>query len=235
MAARAVCLDVMGTLFDLSAARRRLEGLGAPPWTLEAWFGRLLHVAATVTLIGDYRPFPELARPALESVLARLDLPPDGASEVLEALAELDAYPDAAPALERLAGADIPLVALTNGTAQNTRALLERARLDRSCRAGHLDGCRRRLQAASGRVRPCGRAARPPCPGRDACRRPRLGRGRRACRGTPSRLDQPARAALATPATRAARSRRPHSRSRPHPRRLTAGHIRLRSPVTLRR
>lgn len=65
MAARAVCLDVMGTLFDLSAARRRLEGLGAPPWTLEAWFGRLLHVAATVTLIGDYRPFPELARPAL--------------------------------------------------------------------------------------------------------------------------------------------------------------------------
>jgi 2-haloacid dehalogenase len=132
MAARAVCLDVMGTLFDLSAARRRLQGLGAPAWTLEAWFGRLLHVAATVTLIGDYRPFPELARPALESVLARLDLPPDGASEVLEALAELDAYPDAAPALERLAGADIPLVALTNGTAQNTRALLERARLDRS-------------------------------------------------------------------------------------------------------
>src|SRR3954464_7279304 len=71
MTTRAVCVDVMGTLFDLSAPRRRLEDLGAPPPALEAWFGRLLHTAATVTLIDDYRPFPELAKPVLESVLAQ--------------------------------------------------------------------------------------------------------------------------------------------------------------------
>jgi 2-haloacid dehalogenase len=87
MTTRAVCLDVMGTLFDLSAPRRRLEDLGAPPAALEAWFGRLLHTAATVTLIDDYRPFPELAKPVLESVLAQLDLDPDGAAHVLDALA----------------------------------------------------------------------------------------------------------------------------------------------------
>lgn len=131
MTPRAICLDVMGTLFDLSAARRRLEAIGAPPATLEAWFGRLLHTAAAVTLMGDYRPFPELAKPVLESVLAQLDLDPDRAGEVLEALAELDAYPDAAVALDRLAGAGIRLVALTNGTEQNTRTLPERGRLDR--------------------------------------------------------------------------------------------------------
>jgi hypothetical protein len=54
MTTRAVCLDVMGTLFDLSAPRRRLEALGAPPTALEAWFGRLLHAAAVVTLIAAH-------------------------------------------------------------------------------------------------------------------------------------------------------------------------------------
>lgn len=130
MTPRAVCLDVMGTLFDLSAARARLEALGAPSAALEAWFGRLLHAAAAMTLIDEYRPFPELAKPVLESVLAQLDLDPERAGEVLEGLAELDAYPDAAPALERLAGAGVRLVALTNGTEQNTRTLLERGGLD---------------------------------------------------------------------------------------------------------
>jgi 2-haloacid dehalogenase len=83
-----------------------------------------------MTLIGEYRPFPELAKPVLESVLAQQGLDLDRAGEVLEALAELDAYPDAAPALERLASAGVRLAALTNGTEQNTRTLLERAGLD---------------------------------------------------------------------------------------------------------
>ena len=131
MTPRAVCLDVMGTLFDLSAARRRLEALGVPPVALEAWFGRMLHAAAALALIGDYRPFPEVGKPVLESVLAQMDLDQEGAGDVLGALAELDAYPDAAPALERLSGAGIRLVALTNGTAKNTSTLLGRAGLDR--------------------------------------------------------------------------------------------------------
>src|SRR3954453_21241394 len=112
MTTRAVCVDVMGTLFDLSAPRRRLGDLGAPPATLEAWFGRLLHTAATVTLIDDYRPFPDLAspatvtliadyrpstapaRPVLKSVLAQLNPGPGSAPHVLDALAQLDPYPD---------------------------------------------------------------------------------------------------------------------------------------------
>lgn len=130
MIRRAVCFDVMGTLFDLSGARRALETVGAPPAALEAWFGRLLHTAAAVTLIDDYRPFPELAKPVLESVLAQLDVDTGRAEEVLESLAQLDTYPDAAAALERLAGAGLRLVALTNGTEQNTHTLLQRGDLD---------------------------------------------------------------------------------------------------------
>jgi 2-haloacid dehalogenase len=130
MPPRAVCVDVMGTLFDLSEARRRLEALGAPPLALEAWFHRLLHTAVSVSMTGDFRPFPELAKPALESLLVQLDLPPEGAVEVLDALGELDAYDDAGPALERLAASGTRVVALTNGTEQNTRKLLARGGLE---------------------------------------------------------------------------------------------------------
>src|SRR3954451_22496154 len=127
MTTRAVCVDVMGTLFDLSAPRRRLGDLGAPPATLEAWFGPLLHTAATVTLIDDYRPFPELARPVLESVLAQLNLDHGGAAHVLDALAQLDPYPDAVPALEGLASAGVRVVPLSNGADNTTPTLHARA------------------------------------------------------------------------------------------------------------
>ena len=46
MAERAVAFDVMGTLFDLAPLGERLQGLGAPPEALQAWFGRLLQAPA---------------------------------------------------------------------------------------------------------------------------------------------------------------------------------------------
>lgn len=134
MRPRGVCLDVMGTLFDLAALRRRLEASGAPPLALEAWFARLLHSAAAVTLTGEFRPFPQLADSSLRSVLAQLELDLDSADYVLAGLAELDPYPEAGPALERLAANGLALVALTNGTEENTRLLLSRAGFDR-----HID------------------------------------------------------------------------------------------------
>ena len=134
MPTKAVCFDVMGTLFDLSAARRRLEAIGAPPLALEAWFHRLLHTATAVTLAGGFHPFPDLAKPALESVLAQLDLPPEKAGEVLASLGELEPHPDAADAVARAASGGLRVIALTNGTRENTRKLLARAGID-----GHFE------------------------------------------------------------------------------------------------
>ncbi len=97
VAARAVCFDMMGTIFDLTPARRRLQALGAPAVALEAWFGRTLHAAASLTLAAQFRPFPEIAEAMLRSVLAQLELDPGGAGSVLESLGELDPIRRPAP------------------------------------------------------------------------------------------------------------------------------------------
>lgn len=125
---RAVVFDVMGTLFALESVRERFVALGAPAPALEAWFQRILHEAATVTIVGSYRPFKELAAAALETTLAQLDLDPKQ-TEPLDALAELEPYPDAEPALRRLREAGLTVIALTNGARASTEKLLERGNL----------------------------------------------------------------------------------------------------------
>lgn len=126
--ARAVVFDVMGTLFSLEPVRESFIGLGAPAPALEAWFQRILHEAATVTIVDDYRPFKELAASALRTTLAQLGLDPER-TEPLDALAELDPYPEAETALRRLSDAGLTVVTLTNGAKAATEKLLERGRL----------------------------------------------------------------------------------------------------------
>ena len=129
MAARAVVFDVMGTLFDLGPARERLRSLGAPDAALEAWFGRLLHSATSLTLAGEFRPFRELAESTLRTALAQFELDEDAAGEVLEALGQLEPYPDVAAAFDVLEQAGIRIVTLTNGGEEHTRKLLDSAGL----------------------------------------------------------------------------------------------------------
>ena len=129
MEVRAVVFDVMGTLFDLGSVRRRLRELGAPDGALEAWFGRMLHTAASLTLVGEFRPFREIGATTLRSTLAQFDIDPDRAEEVLQALGELEAYPEAAEAFDLLDRAGLPAVTLTNGGRQHTEKLLESAGL----------------------------------------------------------------------------------------------------------
>jgi 2-haloacid dehalogenase len=128
---RAVAFNAMGTLFQLSPLRDRLRGLGAPDPALEAWFGRLLHSAASLTLAGDFLPFAELAETALRTTLAQLGLDEGRAGEVLEGLAELPPYEDAEEALANAREAGLTVALLTNGGEANTRKLLETAGLDR--------------------------------------------------------------------------------------------------------
>lgn len=128
--AGALVFDVMGTLFSLSPLRERLRAVGAPEVALEAWFGRLLHWATSLTLVGEFRPFAEIAETALRTTLAQQGIDEHIAANVLERLAELRPYEDAEPALANARSAGVAVATLTNGSASNTRTLLERAGLD---------------------------------------------------------------------------------------------------------
>ncbi len=129
MRPRFVVFDVMGTLFDLAPVRARLDELGAPRATLEAWFGRMLHAATSLTLVGEFRPFREIAEATLRSLLAQLELDEARVPEVVGALGDLDPYPDAQWAFDRLEQAGVGAATLTNGGAEHTRGLLRRAGL----------------------------------------------------------------------------------------------------------
>lgn len=124
-----VLLDVVGTTFTLERPRQQLRAAGCPDGTLEQWFARLLHCAATLALTGAHAPFPEVARAALAHVLTSRDLPQEALEPALQALTELDPWPDAAEAVARLQADGHTVAALTNSPEASTRALLGRAGL----------------------------------------------------------------------------------------------------------
>lgn len=120
-----VAFDVNETLFSLDAIRARLDRMGAPADTLETWFGQVLSRGFALAAAGSFAPFRDLAH----TTLSRMLDDDDAATHVLEAFQHLEPHSDVRPALERLAAADVPAVTLTNGHAETTRHLLDRADL----------------------------------------------------------------------------------------------------------
>jgi hypothetical protein len=118
-----VVFDALGTLFELEPVRAKLVEIGAPPAALEAWFERILHTALTLTTVGDFRPFREIAESTLQTTLAQLDLDASRAHEVLERLQALEPYDDARVALELLATSGVRRVTLTNGGGEQMTTL----------------------------------------------------------------------------------------------------------------
>ncbi|MBN9119505.1 MAG: haloacid dehalogenase type II [Planctomycetes bacterium] len=128
----AVAFDAIGTLFDLAPVGARLRDVGLPREKLEEWYARLLRDAAALDITGVYRPFRQVAAGTLEAMLADAGKKADGerAEAFLSAFSELPAYPDAAPAFQRLTEAGVRVLVLTNGGADATAKLLKRAQLD---------------------------------------------------------------------------------------------------------
>jgi 2-haloacid dehalogenase len=127
VADRAVIFDAMGTLLDQTPIRERLVAIGAPRWALEAWFERVLHTAASLTLAGEFRPFREIARATANTTLAQLGLDPRRGVEVVASLDDLTVYPEAEAALDRLEEEGAAACVLTNGGEEHTCAILKRA------------------------------------------------------------------------------------------------------------
>ncbi|HSJ45616.1 MAG TPA: haloacid dehalogenase type II [Euzebyales bacterium] len=139
-----VAFDVNETLFSLDGVGRALDEVGAADGTLQRWFSQVLSDGFALTCAGDFVPFRELARHTLERMLDDDEV----AATVLRRFAHLDPHPDVRPALERLVDAGVPAVTLTNGHADMTAQLLERAGLRHLVASCHDVGEVRRWKPA---------------------------------------------------------------------------------------
>lgn len=128
----AVAFDVLDTLFSLEALRSPLVGAGLPPTALETWFAQTLRDAFALEVTGVFKSFREIASGTLEGILATHGLPTDEdkVERVLECITQLSPHAGAEAAFMHLRDAGIPIVALTNGSAESTRKLLQQAQLE---------------------------------------------------------------------------------------------------------
>ncbi|MBP0446299.1 haloacid dehalogenase type II [Roseomonas sp. SSH11] len=127
-----VAFDIIETVFPLEPLRPVITELGLPPAGLEGWFAAGLRDAFALSATGDFRPFPEVLRAALDQVLAEQGLaPPEEARALLAArMKALPARQDAREAFGMIARAGMRIMALSNGAAASTRGLLEQAGLE---------------------------------------------------------------------------------------------------------
>ena len=127
-----VAFDIIGTVFSLEALRERVNSIGLAGTSLETWFAQTLRDAFALEVTETYRPFRDVASAALASVLAEHNLAPDPQKleSVIEGFAKLSPHADARDAFGRLHASGIRIMALTNGSANVTKSLLQRSGLD---------------------------------------------------------------------------------------------------------
>jgi 2-haloacid dehalogenase len=127
----AVALDIVETVFALEPLSARLKSAGLPETALRLFFAQMLRDAFALEASGAFKPFKEVAAASLAVVMANHGVPAEQAKiqAVLAGFAELPPHPDVAPALQRMKGAGLRIIALTNGGAENTLKLLDRALL----------------------------------------------------------------------------------------------------------
>jgi len=68
-----VAFDVIETLFDTKPLDPLLSSIGLPEGSLQVWFARFLRDAFALEVIGEYRPFHEVAAASLEASCSNID------------------------------------------------------------------------------------------------------------------------------------------------------------------
>lgn len=124
-----VVFDIIGTCFSLDKPRQRLVELGAPPYALEFWFAQSLRDAFALSHAGGYQPLKQVLEAELPRTLKMLGIEADAQqqSQIVNSFTELELQPSALEAFRILTAAGWKLIALTNGSEDSTRKLLERA------------------------------------------------------------------------------------------------------------
>ncbi|MDJ0568271.1 MAG: haloacid dehalogenase type II [Pleurocapsa sp. MO_192.B19] len=128
-AQKIVVFDIIGTCFSLEKPRQKLIELGAPDYALELWFAQALRDAFVFSHAGGYRPLKEILQAELPRTLQTLDLELNSSqlSQIMGTFSELELQPEAEEAFKVLTTSGWKIIALTNGSKDATRKLLERA------------------------------------------------------------------------------------------------------------
>jgi 2-haloacid dehalogenase len=120
-----IAFDVNGTLLDPGA----LLGAGREEMGRAALDDAVIQAMAD-TLTGEQRPFPDYLRAALERRLETAGDGRDRLDSAMEQASHMPPFPDAAEALDMIAGAGYRIAAVTNSAAGAAMAALEAAGLD---------------------------------------------------------------------------------------------------------
>lgn len=124
-----VVFDIIGTCFSLEKPRQRLIELGAPDYALELWFSQALRDAFAFSHAGKYRPLKQILQAELPRTLKLLeiDFNTEQLSEIMTTFSKLELQSSATEAFEALTREGWKIVALTNGSEESTRNLLQSA------------------------------------------------------------------------------------------------------------
>ena len=122
-----IAFDVIETLFSIEPLEQRLRSVGLPSGMLKSFFAAMLRDAFALDAAGTPKTFQEVARSALEVLMATHGVESHEAAvtTVLQGFTELPAHGDVRRALETVHAAGVRIATLTNGSAANTRKLLK--------------------------------------------------------------------------------------------------------------
>ena len=128
---RAVVFDAFGTVFDTDTPMRRQAARIGPVWQAigREWRALTLQHSWVRSLAGEHRPFSALSREALDTVATLHGLDAARVADIARDNRALDAYPDVAPAAQRLRDAGLACAILSNGEADGMARQLDAAGL----------------------------------------------------------------------------------------------------------
>lgn len=127
MAPEVVAFDLIGTAFSLESLEPLFVAAGGDASSAVMWFSRLVADGCALTAANEYQPFRDVAKASLRAVLPGSKAA--ARDRVLAGLAKLEPFPDAAPAMGRVV-MSARVVVISNASAESTRKLLARGRLD---------------------------------------------------------------------------------------------------------
>ncbi len=127
-----IVFDVNETLLDLSGLEPLFERLFGEARALQDWFNQLLLYAQSVTLAGLYVAFPQLGAGTLRMLgeTRGIAIETSDLNELRARMRDLAPHDDVVPALQRLRGAGLRLVTLSNSAPDPQGGPLERSGLD---------------------------------------------------------------------------------------------------------